>query len=57
MSFGSPENEKARAEAVRERALGFVPVLGERAADCERLRQLLPETIANIKAADRQKLC
>ena len=57
MSFGTPENEAARADAARERALALVPTLAERAPECERRRQLPPETIADIKAAGLHKLC
>ena len=57
MSFGTPENETARADARRERASALVPTLVERAGECERRRQLLPETVADLKAAGLHKLC
>ncbi len=57
MSFGTLDHETARADAARERALALVPTLAERAPECERRRQLPPETIADIKAAGLHKLC
>ena len=57
MSTRTLDNEVARADAARERALALVPTLVKRAAECERRRQLLPETIADIKAAGLHKLC
>ncbi len=57
MSFGATEHETERADAARERALALVPILAERASECERRRQLLPETMADIKAAGLHKLC
>ncbi len=57
MSFGATDHETERADAARERALALVPILAERASECERRRQLPPETIADIKAAGLHKLC
>ena len=51
MSFGALDYETARADAARERALALVPILAERASECERRRQLLPETMADINRA------
>lgn len=57
MSSATPDDETQRADAARARALALVPTLAERAPECERRRQPLPETIADIKAAGLHKLC
>jgi alkylation response protein AidB-like acyl-CoA dehydrogenase len=57
MSSDTSINEMLRADTLRERARALVPTLTERAAECELRRQLLPETIADIKAAGLHRLC
>ena len=57
MTHETLEHEDARADALHGRALSLVPILAERAAACERRRQLPPETVADIKANGLHRLC
>lgn len=57
MSADARNDELVRAAALREQAMSLVPTLAKRAADTERRRQLLPETISDLKAAGLSRLC
>jgi len=57
MSADAYRDELVRAAALREQAVALAPTLAERAADTERRRQLLPETVADLRAAGLSRLC
>jgi len=57
MSMPNSDDENIRAATLRERAVALVPAIAERAAGCERNRQIPADTVADIKAAGLHRLC
>lgn len=57
MSVLEIDDIRARTDAIRQQAIEFLPAIQARADQTELLRQLPPETVADIKAMGFSRLC